>query len=49
MLHHTRMWAAAAIIALIVIAGFALSVPHTGREAAETQSQAACRFHPGFV
>lgn len=28
-MHHTRLWAAAAIIALVVIGGFALSVPHT--------------------
>lgn len=28
-MHHMRLWASAGIIALIVIAGFALSVPHT--------------------
>ena len=28
-MNHTRLWVAAAIIALILIIGFALSVPHT--------------------
>ncbi len=34
-MNHTRLWIAAAIIALIVIASFVLSVPHT-REVAVT-------------
>ncbi len=28
-MNHTRLWVAAAIIALVVVAGFVLSVPHT--------------------
>ncbi len=28
-MHYTRFWAAAAIIAVIILGGFALSVPHT--------------------
>lgn len=28
-MHHMRLWAAAGIIAVVVVAGFALSVPHT--------------------
>ena len=34
---HKRLWAASAIIALVVIVGFALSVPHT-RDIARTAS-----------
>ena len=34
---HKRLWAASAIIALVVIVGFALSVPHT-RDVAKTSS-----------
>ncbi|MDP2651617.1 MAG: hypothetical protein Q8O94_00580 [bacterium] len=36
-MNHMRLWAAAAIIALIVIAGFVLSVPHT-RDVAQTET-----------
>ncbi len=39
-MNHTRLWVVAAIIALIVIAGFALSVPHT-RDVAVTVSKQA--------
>lgn len=28
-MNHTRLWTSAAIIALVIIVGFALSVPHT--------------------
>lgn len=35
-MNHKRFWIAAAIIALIVIIGFALSVPHT-RDVAQTK------------
>lgn len=34
---HTRLWVAATIIALIIVAGFVLSVPHT-RDIAETRA-----------
>lgn len=33
---HTRLWSAAAIIALVVLTGFVLSVPHA-RDVTETQ------------
>ncbi|MDP2650024.1 MAG: hypothetical protein Q8P16_00470 [bacterium] len=36
-MNHTRLWAAAVIIALVVIVGFALSVPHT-RDVAQAPS-----------
>ncbi|MDE2021731.1 MAG: hypothetical protein KGI71_02295 [Patescibacteria group bacterium] len=34
-MNHTRLWIAAAIIAIVIVAGFVLSVPHT-REVAQT-------------
>jgi len=34
-MNHTRLWVSASIIALVVILGFALSVPHT-RDVAKT-------------
>ncbi len=39
-MNHTRLWVVAAIIALIVIAGFVLSVPHTRDVTVTVSSQA---------
>lgn len=42
---HTRLWVAAAIIALVVIVGFVLSVPHA-RDVAETQQASIATTTP---
>lgn len=47
-MNHTRLWIAATIIAVFVIVGFILSVPHT-RDVAETKAPAAASSTPAVT
>ena len=47
-MNHTRLWAAATIIALVVIISFVLSVPHT-RDLAVPQAESAAATIPSVT
>jgi len=47
-MNYTRLWAAAVVIALVVVVGFVLSVPHT-RDAARTPTAQSETINIPFV